>query len=599
MELLRLLDGALTREPTTLRPELSCDVLCVGAGSAGIYAADAAAQNGAGVILVEQDVTVGGMHLLGNVRGCYYGFRGGAFEADQPQKEDPVFLIPTDRKKLTLLQRLRRSGVKLLCGCSPTGILADGSKVVGLLLFDGQRELAIGANMVIDATSDGFVLRMLPVEKFYGRPRDGKMAPYSVIATLYDGERCRRINRDAGYADPYDWEDFSRKALLAHSQAADILKKGAFLNLATHTGIREGLRFAGREQLRYEDVLFGKVPQKVLFWAYSDLDLHGHLRALDDDLFQTWWVLCNMATVAVRIPVPLGAVVPEGWKGLVTAGRCLSTDSYAQSAVRMNRDCFRMGQCVGTAAAMAVDGDLMAIDYEKYLQKVTAQSCFAGDESRTMGFDSPRRDIPYRPVTVDWERNIHLLETDTPGAFFWSAYCCRDKNSLEERLLGMKAEDTRTRYNIGLALALLESKHALPLLREMVEKRDAFRFADCRRSNQLRTVMAICHLGRLGEPEDVQLLKALVFEDPVFSDHLYTQEPAICFDMVTHAAAALVRLYKRHGLPTLELNRGFHQLLESGTLVGRTAPGCSPEMTAYAETVDFLNEMICETKVEE
>lgn len=606
MELLRLVDGELVREVFAPAFDLECDVLCVGAGSAGIYAADGAAQNGADVILIENDVTVGGMHILGNVRGCYYGFHGGSFEEDSPE-EDKVFHFKVDKKQVLQLRRLEKAGVRLLCGCTPTGLLVEENRVAGLLAFDGERELAVRAKVTVDATSDGFLLRILPVEKYYGRPRDGKMAPYSVIATLWDGEKYRQINRDAGYIDPYDSEDFSRKALLAHEQAANLLPKGRFLNLATHTGVREGLRFAGEETLHYADALYQHQPERTLFWAYSDLDLHGHLRALDEELFQVWWVLCNMATVALRIPVPFGCVIPKGWKGIATAGRCLSADSYAQSAVRMNRDCFRMGQCVGTAAALAPDGDLLAVDYEDYLRRVA--DCFAGDNEKVMGYDSPHRDVPYRPVEADWRKNLHLLNTDTPGPLLWSAFRCEDKEDMAQCLLGMlDGTDTLCRRNIALALGVMGDRRALPLLREVIENRDPFYFKDCRRSNQFRSVMAVCLLGRLGEVEDIPVLWQIVFDEKEFDREMYhALEPHrlyyggkdrnfLYFDMFTHAAAALVKIHRRYGLPMDALHRQFVRMLEEGALVRRIAPHCRPEQTPYEETVSFLKEMIKATQ---
>ena len=59
--------------------DLQFDLICVGAGSSGIYAACAAAREGVSVLLIEQDDTVGGMHIHGNVGGYYYGFPGGSF----------------------------------------------------------------------------------------------------------------------------------------------------------------------------------------------------------------------------------------------------------------------------------------------------------------------------------------------------------------------------------------------------------------------------------------------------------------------------------------------------------------------------------------
>ena len=607
MELLRLLDGKLTRGVVSREFDVRCDVLCVGAGSAGVYAADSAAKNGADVILVERDNSVGGMHILGNVRGCYYGLHGGSFEADTPVQDDPNLLFKVEKKRLSMLERLENGGVRLLFGCVPTGIFVADMQVVGVLVFDGQRELAIGCRVAIDATSDGFLLRMLPVEKEYGRPRDGKMAPYSVIATLCQHHEHRQINRDAGYINQYDVEDFSHKAILAHAQSADLLEKGQLLNLATHTGVREGLRFEGEERLRYEDILLQKRPEKILFWAYSDLDLHGHLRALDEDLFQTWWVLCNMATVALRIPVPMGAVIPKGWRGIATAGRCLSADSYAQAAVRMNRDCFRMGECVGAAAALAADGDLLAVDYAAYRSCV--EGCFAGEGDKFMGYDSPHGNIPYRPVECNWEKNLPLLHTDTPGPLFWSAFCCRDKAALAATLSKLleKPQDLLCHYNIGIALGILEDVRCLPILREMAEKRDAFFYKDCRRSNQFRSVAAVCLLGRLGEVSDVQLLEQIVFDPKEHERQLYhTLQPDrlyyggrdrnfLYFDMFTHAAAALVKLHRRHGLPLKALREGFAHLLQSGEAVRRIVYRPELKQSAYEETVSFLEQMLSDT----
>ena len=83
MILSMLLDGALVRrEVSDVTFDLSCDVLCVGAGAAGCYAADAAAREGADVILLEYGRNIGGMPVCGGVTGYYYGTRGGAYEED-------------------------------------------------------------------------------------------------------------------------------------------------------------------------------------------------------------------------------------------------------------------------------------------------------------------------------------------------------------------------------------------------------------------------------------------------------------------------------------------------------------------------------------
>ena len=62
--------------------DIECEVLCIGAGCAGMYAALAAAREGANTVLIENDDAIGGMHILGNVIGYYYGAKGGSFESD-------------------------------------------------------------------------------------------------------------------------------------------------------------------------------------------------------------------------------------------------------------------------------------------------------------------------------------------------------------------------------------------------------------------------------------------------------------------------------------------------------------------------------------
>ncbi len=598
MELLRLLDGRQVTEPAPC-VQLRCDVLCVGAGSAGIYAAVSASESGAEVVLLENDVTVGGMHILGSVRGCYYGARGGSFEADSTHST-PFYFGKSDYKRPRLLQRLRRSDVQLRCGCTPTGLLVEDHRVRGVTYFDGTQEVAVGADMVIDATSDGFLMRILPVEKTYAHA-----VPFSVITTIREGDGFRDINRDSGFLDPYDSGDFSHKAVLAHAGTADLLKKGPLLQLASHTGVRQGLSFAGEARLRYEDAVLQREPERVLFWAYSDLDIHGHLRALDDELFQTWWVLCNLATVAVRIPVPMGSIVPCGWKGIVSAGRCMSTDRYAQSAVRMNRDMFRMGECVGVAAAMARDGDILAVDHGAYLRRVKERGCFEGADEKRIGFDSPHRDFLYVPLSCDPEKELSLLQSDKPGAFFWSVFRAEDRAGWADRLakLLVTAEDTRYRCNLAIALGILEDARALPVLRQIVAERDSYWFRDGRRSNQFRSAVAVCLLGRLGDCTDREILWQIAFDEHEIDRPMYHQlkpdrlrgtgdRNFLYFDMFTHSAAALVKLCRRCGLPMQPLCEDFRALHSSGAAEERIAPKAAPEGLARSEVRRFLQSMI-------
>ncbi len=607
--------------------DTTCDVLCVGAGSAGVYAADAAAREGASVILCELSSNLGGMHVTGCVTGYYFGSPGGAYEREEERIwQDTLFASrgQWEEKQIHITERLAESGVRVLTRTSATGIYFDGDRAVGLRVFDGATTYAIGAGIIIDATSDGHLLRMTDVKKQYGRPNDGSFAPFTVRTQYTKDGRFVSSNADSGHMNHYDAADFSRNTVLAHAAAERFLAEGEFLHHALQVGVREGLTFLGEDSVRYADILFRRLPERILFYAYSDLDRHGSEHATDEELFQNFWVIANLATVTANIPVPMGSIVPKGIRGLVTAGRCLSTDSYAASAVRMNRDMFRMGECVGVAAAMAVsDGDILAIDYAAYRRRVEARGCFNGFPSRALGFDNtyghylakmrslgrtPDRryegmkplDKIYEPIEFDVNKTFHLLATDAPGVALWSCFLAADRPAVCRRLYEAMtaAEDDLLRYNCALGLGLLEDRRALPVLRRIVDRRDCFFFTDNRRSNQFRSAAALCLLGRLGTEEDLPRLFGILdggeLDRPMYhtlaANYLYHTEPDrnfVYFAMLTHAMVAISKITARCGLPMAELHARFEDLLADGTLLRRVTSE-PPGRPAYEETANFF-----------
>ena len=603
------------QEVGDVRFEKNCEVLCIGAGSAGIYAADAAASEGADVILLEADDNIGGMHVCGSVAGYYYGAVGGSYQEDDALcAADTVFFKSgryPDAKQMHLFERLNKAGVRLLCAHTPLGVYFDGSRAVGLRVFDGERETIFGFSLLIDATSDGHILRMCPVKKQYGRVSDGKTVPFTARTQFIKDGVYRFVNTDSGFVNQYDARELSHKIVCAHANTISHLHRGEFLGIASHTGIREGLTFEGEDTLHYADILLDRPPEKVLFYAYSDLDKHGHDHALDDELFQNWWVISNLSTVTANIPIPFGCVVPKGISGIVTAGRCLSCDSYAQSAVRMNRDMFRMGECVGVAAAMAVRSqkNVLEIDYDTYVQKVRARHCFGGTEKSKFGFDYPGKNKPYRPVTFDIEKTMPFLDTQTPGTAIWSCYVSKNPRQTADAVYDKlcAAESPLTRRNCALALGIMGDARALPVLRETVANRDCFYYTDCRRSNQFAGVMATCLLGRIGQVCDAALLESIVFdpaeiERPLYHmlkpDYLYyanSDRNFVYFDYFTHAAVGLVKLCKRHGMDLSALHTRFASLFADES-VFRRVTDAAPDEPAYLEISNVARYLLRQTE---
>lgn len=636
MNLSILENGTLLNNPC--QPPIfdeTCDVLCVGAGSAGCYAADAAAREGAKVILLEWGENIGGMHVCGNVTKYYYGACGGSYEQDDLKSSaDTVFLTNErhwEQRQIRLTERLLESGVQLCCRHSVLGLYWEEDRVVGVLAFDGERKISIKADITIDATSDGHLIRLTDAPKQYGRPSDGSFVPFGVfLRHTKDGELLAK-NNDMGIMDHYSGSDFSKRTIQAHSIAGNLLKDTEMVCCALHTGVREGLTYEGEEPIRHEDVLRGKRAEKVLFWAYSDLDRHGSLRATEEEVFQNWWVIANLSTVLMSIPVSMGSVVPKGVRGLVSAGRCLSCDTYLQSAVRMNRDMFRMGECIGTAAAMAsAKGvDFLAIDYEKYLERVQEKGCFGAYSEVTFAFDNtykmylnkmaslgrepdPRyeglapNDRIIEPIRFDADENFHLLKTDAPGVALWSCYLDAENEALRDRLHKEMAttDDWTYQCNCAIALGLMADHRSVPTLREMIERRDCVFFTDNRRSNQFRSAIATCLLGRLGEEEDLPLLFEILKSEeversmyhtlqPNYLYHNYPDRNFVYFAMVTHTCMAIYNIYQRCELDMAQLHQFFSALFEDGKVMsfvteGKAGTSAEEEMSGFiAQILDL------------
>ena len=264
-----------------------------------------------------------------------------------------------------------------------------------------------------------------------------------------------------------------------------------------------------------------------------------------------------------------------------------------------------MGECVGIAAAMAAKNqcDFLEINYPEYLNKVNQRGCFKSNKQRTFGFANGHPSASfYIPIEFGVDKNLHLLESSTPGVAIWSCFATKDKVSASQKVYDklLSASTILEKYNCAIALGIMNDTRALPVLREIINNRDAFRFTDCRRSNQLRTSIALCLLGRLGDETDIELIQNIVFGENEFSNKIYQAEVTeyynpVYFDIFTHATMALIKIYKAHNLDTTELHLKLENLFNDGKIIKR--------VTAYPyghpyhmEILDFQNYALKTTK---
>lgn len=619
MNYFELYDGKLrNRKTEALSWEESYDIIVVGSGSAGTYSALAAAGEGKRVLLLEKTRWCGGMHIQGLVNGYYYGGRGGLYEETDRRTaalSEDLFYDMTDAKRLVLGEQLEENHITVSTSSIVIGLYADADKIVGIRACLPAGTADIKCSMLIDATSDGHLLRFLPVRTHIGRGTDNGVQPFSSVRcvyldrTQYDGGlsvtagnvsgrfRMYHEYRDNGYVNQYDENAFTNAIIRAHASHLKTLAPTArFLYLAPLIGVREGLLFEGEQTLTLQNVLEDKEkPDNVLYCCFSDVDKHGSDLAFDEQTYQNWFVNSNMSTCTVYIPIPVGCVVPRGWKGFLTTGRCLSMDSYVNSAVRMNTDAFRIGQACGLLASMAVDyaQDPMRVPYPALKEKLTAQGILEKEETMKPSFWTPARGRDRRFVTwmTDPEEIRAALSTDQPAVALWSCHLL-GKNVIGDQVFEMtKSGDEMLRYNAAIALGLMEDERALPILHEIIRNRRPFYFMDCRRSNQMRSVIAICLCGNMKDKgiaeELIRILRPEEFENPIYHELLepryelsiVKEQNSVYYQHFSHAVAALVKIAEAHEDCREPIKAALHAALDDETYIRRITQ--EPEHNAY------------------
>lgn len=170
-------------------------------------------------------------------------------------------------------------------------------------------------------------------------------------------------NAEGNAMDGTDARELSAAEVLGRRQIASVagflkevpgFENSYIVDIAPQVGIRETRRVHGLYQLSEADVLECASFDDTIGVNGWPLELH-----LKGDVEFRW----------PKIPesrgfnhLPYRMTVPVGMDNLWVAGRCASMSHEAQSAARVTGACFVMGQAVGTAADLALNGSCAAPD---------------------------------------------------------------------------------------------------------------------------------------------------------------------------------------------------------------------------------------------
>ena len=390
------------------------DTVVIGAGTAGVVAALQTARAGLKTLLIEKNGQPGGTMTSGGIAfpGLFYAWKkqiisGIGWEIVSeaaresklplPKFEEQIGMTrhPQYQVKLNALiyaalcdEKLKNAGVKTLYHAMPAGIrFSDNGAEVDICTRSGLQ--SIWAGRVIDCTGDASVAEVAGYEVLH--PFPCQPATYSCKLSGYDPaeldweslkeaaeqavSRGELLYTDLGWSKQTFTGHFLRvfgnngnhilpevpphsaegRSALEEAGRASLLRAWRFLrkqkgleNLqmevkAFECGVRESSVIRGEYTISDLDYVNAvKFPDAVCN-AFYPVDLHG-----DDGVKPV-----RLADGAVP-QVPLRALIPQGSNFMLVAGRCISSERKANSALRVQATCMATAQAAGAAAVISL-----------------------------------------------------------------------------------------------------------------------------------------------------------------------------------------------------------------------------------------------------
>ncbi len=113
--------------------------------------------------------------------------------------------------------------------------------------------------------------------------------------------------------------------------------------MKTETAVRETYRIDGVYKMTHQDYVERKVFEDSISHSFYPIDLHREGKSIYQEFLKP----------NIVASVPLRALIPKQSKNFLVAGRCISSDRLANSALRVQASCMGMGQAAAAAAVLA------------------------------------------------------------------------------------------------------------------------------------------------------------------------------------------------------------------------------------------------------
>ena len=342
------------------------DVLVVGGGTAGTIAAIQAGRCGAKTLLVERHSQLGGQMTTGGVAfpGLFDAWGkqvigGVGWELVKESVELDGGKMPDFSKvpkrhymnqvhinqflySILAEEKCEKAGVQIAYYEFPQAVqkTSDGW-IVDCVGFGTKRQ--VKCKQVIDCTGGAELVGLMGYERLRGH----ETQPGSYLFQIGKGHNPASSQLHRLYVHGADSTNSrtvteanltGRKSILAKVRK----NKKRLMHLQPETGFRESYRIVGETIITVNDYTSGRVFDDAVGYAFYPVDLHTKSGVKPKPL-----------KPGIVPTIPLSALIPKNSHNVMVAGRCISSDRLANSALRVQAACMSMAQASGVTAALA------------------------------------------------------------------------------------------------------------------------------------------------------------------------------------------------------------------------------------------------------
>lgn len=378
------------------------NLIVVGGGISGVAAAVSAAREGLSVLLIEKFGSLGGAMT----NSLVYPFMKHRMHHDDQQALS-TGIFSEMKKRHQAYQDLSwetyqfvfddmtvEAGVEVLFHSTVFAVETDQRSIRSVRVATKMGVLDFEADYFIDASGDGDLIALSGCDFQLGRESDGYCQPMTTCFRVcgVDVERYiaeekelqakykeyqaqnKLINprenilcfKGPGYGvlhfnttrvvkhDPTNAFDVSRAEILARKQINEMLnfmkknstafEHASLVSIAHHIGIRESRKLKGVHILTADELKSCVYFEDSIALGNYDIDIHNptgsgtYIYAFKEDEY---------------FSIPYRSLLPLEYDNMLVAGRCLSADHEAHSAVRIMPICACLGEAAGVAASIA------------------------------------------------------------------------------------------------------------------------------------------------------------------------------------------------------------------------------------------------------